>query len=105
MNYTLSVAKKYPAVKFEHCTGYKRAANVSTYNIRFYEGRFVQGVIAGNSARPASPVTSARSPCRSRAGMNAFMLGMQSVNPQAKLKFILINSWYDPARKATRPRR
>ena len=47
MNYTLPAAKKYPAVKFEHCTGYKRAANVSTYNIRFYQGRFVQGVIAG----------------------------------------------------------
>ena len=45
MNPTIRVAKQFPQVKFEHCTGYKRAKNVATYNIRFYEGRYVQGVI------------------------------------------------------------
>src|SRR5262249_48320462 len=47
MNPTIKVAKQFPKVKFEHATGYKRADNVATYNIRFYEGRYVQGVIAG----------------------------------------------------------
>jgi simple sugar transport system substrate-binding protein len=100
MNYTLSVAKKYPAVKFEHCTGYKRAANVSTYNIRFYEGRYVQGVIAGKLSKSgvAGYVGSIAVP-EVVQGMNAFMLGMQSVNPKARLKFILINSWYDPGKE------
>jgi basic membrane protein A and related proteins len=32
-------------------------------------------------------------------GINAFMLGMQSVNPKARLKFVLINSWYDPPKE------
>ncbi|MBV8472421.1 MAG: BMP family ABC transporter substrate-binding protein [Hyphomicrobiales bacterium] len=100
MNYTLNAAKKFPAVKFEHCTGYKRAPNVSTYNIRFYEGRFVQGVIAGKLSKTgvAGYVGSIAVP-EVVQGMNAFMLGMRSVNPNAKLKFILINSWYDPGKE------
>jgi len=87
-------------VMFEHCTGYKRAANVSTYNIRFYEGRFVQGVIAGKLSKSgvAGYVGSIAVP-EVVQGMNAFMLGMQSVNPKARLKFILINSWYDPGKE------
>jgi simple sugar transport system substrate-binding protein len=100
MNYTISAAKKFPAVKFEHCTGYKRAANVATYNIRFYEGRFVQGVIAGKLSKTgvAGYVGSVSIP-EVVQGMNAFTLGMRSVNPAAKLKFILINSWYDPGKE------
>lgn len=35
MNPTLKVAKQFPNVKFEHATGYKRAANLSTYSSRF----------------------------------------------------------------------
>ena len=41
MNPTLKVAKRFPKVKFEHATGFKRSKNVSTYNIRYYEGRYV----------------------------------------------------------------
>ncbi len=100
MNYVIGAAKKFPAVKFEHCTGYKRAANVSTYNIRFYEGRFVQGVIAGKLTKTgvAGYVGSMAVP-EVVQGMDAFMLGMRSVNPKARLKFILINSWYDPGKE------
>jgi basic membrane protein A and related proteins len=100
MNYTLNAAKKFPAVKFEHCTGYKRAPNVATYNIRFYEGRFVQGVIAGKLSKTgvAGYVGSVSVP-EVVMGMNAFLLGMRSINPAAKLKFILINSWYDPGKE------
>jgi len=45
---TINVAKKFPDVKFEHATGYQRSDNVSTYSARFYEGRAVQGHIAGS---------------------------------------------------------
>ncbi len=47
MEPTLKVAKEFPNVKFEHITGYKRSKNVATGNIRFYEGRYIQGVVAG----------------------------------------------------------
>ena len=47
MNPTIKVAPRFPKTFFEHCTGYKRAANVGTYNIRFYEARYILGKIAG----------------------------------------------------------
>src|SRR5579885_1579935 len=51
MNPTVKVAQRFPKVEFEHATGYKRAKNLATYNIRFYEGRYIQGVIAGKLSK------------------------------------------------------
>ncbi|HVC62112.1 MAG TPA: BMP family ABC transporter substrate-binding protein [Acetobacteraceae bacterium] len=100
MNYVLNSAKRHPKVFYEHATGYKRAVNVSTYNIRFYQARYVQGVIAGKMSKAglAGYVGSVPVP-EVVQGLNAFMLGMQSVNPKARLKFVLINSWYDPPKE------
>ena len=100
MNYVINSAKRHPGVFYEHATGYKRAANVATYNIRFYQARYVQGVIAGKLSKAglAGYVGSVPVP-EVVQGLNAFMLGMQSVNPKARLKFILINSWYDPPKE------
>lgn len=100
MNYVLNSAKRHPKVFYEHATGYKRAVNVSTYNIRFYQARYVQGVIAGKLSKAglAGYVGSVPVP-EVVQGLNAFMLGMQSINPQAHLKFVLINSWYDPPKE------
>ena len=100
MNYVLNSAKRHPAVFYEHATGYKHAVNVSTYNIRFYQGRYVQGIIAGKLSKAglAGYVGSVPVP-EVVQGINAFMLGMQTVNPKARLKFVLINSWYDPPKE------
>ena len=51
MDQTLQVAGEFPDVKFEHCTGFKRADNVATYNSRFHEGRAVLGTIAGKMSK------------------------------------------------------
>src|SRR6201986_1571592 len=51
MDPTLKVAKKYPDVHFEHATGFKKADNMAIYNGRFYEGRYIQGVIAGKMSK------------------------------------------------------
>ena len=100
MNYVLASAKKHPDVFYEHATGYKRAANISSYNIRFYEGRFVQGVIAGKLSKAGLVGYVGSIPVPEVVqGMNAFMLGMQSVNPKARMKFVMINSWYDPPKE------
>jgi basic membrane protein A len=96
----LGPAKKHSNVFYEHATGYKRSANVATYNIRFYQARYVQGVIAGKLSKAglAGYVGSVPVP-EVVQGINAFMLGMQSVNPKARMKFVLINSWYDPPKE------
>lgn len=100
MNYMVKVAAKNPHVMFEHCTGYKRAKNLATYDIRYYEGRYVQGVIAGHMSKTGKIGYVASVPIPEVVrGMNAVTLGMQSVNPKARLKFIMIDSWYDPGKE------
>jgi basic membrane protein A len=100
MNPTLKAAQRFPKVHFEHATGYKRAKNVATYNIRFYEGRYIQGVIAGKLSKKGIVGYIGSVPIPEVImGMNAFILGMRSVNPNGKLKMVWINSWYDPGKE------
>ncbi len=100
MNPTVKVARKFPKVKFEHATGYKRAANLSTYVGRFYEGRYICGVIAGKLSKTnvIGYVASFPIPEVVR-GINAFLLGARSVNPAITAKVVWVNSWYDPGKE------
>ncbi len=101
MDPTIKVAAKFPDVKFEHATGFKTADNVSTYNARFYEGRYIIGQIAGKMSKAglAGYIVSFPIP-EVVMGINSFMLGAQSVNPDFKLKIVWVNSWFDPAKEA-----
>jgi basic membrane protein A len=101
MDPTLKVAKKYPKIHFEHATGYKRAENMSTYSGRFYEGRYIQGQIAAKMSKSgvlgyigSFPIPEVIS------GINATMIGAQTVNPNIKVKIIWANSWFDPGKEA-----
>ncbi len=101
MNPTLKVAKRFPNVKFEHATGFKRAKNMATYNGRFYEARYVMGQIAATASETGTAGYIGAFPIPEVVrGMNAFMLGAQSVDPDFKVKVIWVNSWYDPGREA-----
>jgi basic membrane protein A len=100
MNPTIKVAEEFPDVRFEHATGYKRAANVGTYNVRFYEGRYAAGVLAGQMTRTntlgyvgAFPIPEVLQ------GINAFTLGARSVNPKVQVRVIWVSSWYDPGKE------
>jgi basic membrane protein A len=101
MDSTIKVAKKFPDVKFEHATGYKTADNVAIYNARFYEGRYVMGEIAAKMSKAglAGYIVSFPIP-EVVMGINSFMLGAQSVNPNFKIKIVWVNSWYDPGKEA-----
>jgi len=101
MEPTLKVAKKYPNVHFEHATGYKRDKNMSTYSGRFYEGRYIQGIIAAKMSKAgvlgyigSFPIPEVIS------GINATMLGAHTINPNIKVKIIWANSWFDPGKEA-----
>jgi basic membrane protein A len=101
MDPTIAVAEKFPDVKFEHATGFKTADNVTTYNARFYEGRYIIGQIAAKMSKTgvAGYIVSFPIP-EVVMGINAFMLGAQSVNPDFKVKIVWVNSWFDPAKEA-----
>ncbi len=100
MNPTLKVAKQFKKVKFEHATGYKRAANVSTYSARFYEGRTILGTIAGKMTKSnvVGYIASFPIPEVIR-GIDAFTLALRKVNPKATVKVVWVNSWFDPGKE------
>ncbi len=101
MDPTLKVAKKYPNVHFEHATGFKRDKNMSIYNGRFYEGRYIQGVIAGKMSKAGVLGYIGSFPIPEVImGINATMLGAQTVNPNIKVKIIWANTWFDPGKEA-----
>jgi basic membrane protein A and related proteins len=101
MDPTIKVAAKYKNVDFEHATGFKRAPNVSTYSGRFYEGRFIQGIIAAKMSKTGvlGYVVSFPIP-EVISGINATILGAQTVNPNIKVKIIWVSTWFDPGKEA-----
>ena len=83
-----------------HATGYKTGPNMGNYNARFYEGRYLTGVIAGKMTKSnilgyvaAFPIPEVLQ------GINAFARGARSVNPKAEVRVIWVNSWYDPGKE------
>ncbi len=101
MNPTLKVAKRFPKVKFEHATGFKRAPNVSTYSARFYEGRHVIGLIAGKMTKTNTVGYIASFPIPEVVrGINAAYLAAKSVNPDVKFKVVWVSTWFDPGKEA-----
>ena len=100
MDPTIKVAEQFPDVSFEHATGYKQSDNVATYLARFYEGRYVNGRIAGAMTKSniIGYIASFPIPEVIR-GINSFMLGLRSVNPDATIKVIWVSSWFDPGKE------
>jgi len=101
MDPTLNVAKKFPKVKFEHATGYKQAENVSVYSARFYEGRAVQGHIAGSMTKSnvIGYIGSYPIPEVIR-GINSAYIHAKKVNPDVQFKIVWAYTWFDPAKEA-----
>src|SRR6478735_12178622 len=101
MNPTQKVATQFPNVYFEHATGYKDRKNMGRYNARFYEGRYLAGIVAGRMTKTnvagyvgAFPIPEVV------MGINAFARGMRSVNPKAEVKVVWVSSWFDPGRES-----
>jgi simple sugar transport system substrate-binding protein len=101
MNPTLKAAKRFPKVKFEHATGYKRSRNVGTFALRTYEGRYVSGVAAGMATKTNTLGYIASFPIPEVIrDINAVYLGAKSVNPDVKIKVVWVNTWYDPGKES-----
>lgn len=102
MEATNNVAAKFPDVKFEHATGYRRDhANVSTYDARFYEGRAVIGTIAGRMTQSNKIGYIASFPIPEVIqGINSSFLHARKVNPDVEMVVIWVYTWFDPAKEA-----
>ncbi len=100
MEPTLAVARDFPDVKFESITGYKTAPNVAVANARYYEGRYLAGIAAGRMSKTGVAGYVAGFPIPEvLQGINAFTLGMRSVNPKAQVRVVWLNDWFNPPRE------
>ena len=100
MDPTYEVAEEFPNVIFEHCSGFKTRENMATYFGRMYQPRYLSGIVAGEmtdsniigyvAAFPIPEVI---------RGINAFTLGVRSVNSDAEVRVVWTNTWYDPIKE------
>jgi len=97
----LKVAKEFPNVKFEHATGYKQSKNMSSYGLRLYQARHVQGVIAGMMTKTNKICYVGAFPIPEVIReINTYYLGAKSVNPDVDIDIVWVNTWYDPGKEA-----
>ena len=102
MDATNAVAAKFPDVKFEHATGYKRdTPNMSTYNARFYEGRAVMGTIGGRMTKSNKIGYIGSFPIPEVIqGINSSYIHAKKVNPDVTMSVVWAYTWFDPAKEA-----
>lgn len=100
MEPTAEMAEKYPDVYFSHGTGYmSNGVNFNNYFGRIYQARYLSGIVAGmNTETDKIGYVAAQDSSNSEVtgGIDAFAMGVYSVNPSAKVYVRVTNSWYDP---------
>lgn len=98
MDYVIKVAEKYPDIVLMHCSGYKTAKNVGTYFGAMEEPRYLSGMVAGKMTKTNILGYVAAYPIPEVIrGINAFTLGVRAVNPEAEVRVVWTQTWYDPA--------
>ena len=99
MNFMEEIADEYPDVIFSHCSGYKNnGVNFNNYFGRIYQARYLSGIAAGlkTATNKIGYVAAWADNAEVNGGINAFALGVQSVNPDAVVYVKYISSWFDP---------
>jgi basic membrane protein A and related proteins len=97
MDPTLKVAEKYPDVFFEHCSGFKTADNMANYFGAMEEAKYLAGMAAAATSKKDYMGSVLAFPIPEVVRLtNAFLLGAQEVDPDARMKVIFTNSWFDP---------
>lgn len=103
METTAAMAEEYPDIYFSHGTGYlSNGKNFNNYFGRIYQARYLSGIVAGmNTKSNQIGYVAAQDSSNSEVtgGIDAFAIGVASVNPDAKINVIVTNSWYDPEKE------
>jgi basic membrane protein A and related proteins len=100
MDPTVRVAREFPEFAFENATGYKTLENVAVYNARFYEGRYLAGLLAGHASESGVIGYVAAMPIPEvLQGINAFTIAARTVNPKLEVRVIWVNSYFDAERE------
>ena len=109
METTSKMAEEYPDVYFSHGTGYlSNGKNFNNYFGRIYQARYLSGIVAGmNTKSNKLGYVAAMDSSNSEVtgGIDAFAIGVASVNPDAKIYVVVTNSWYDPEKEEAAARK
>ena len=97
MDPTLEVAGRFKDVVFEHCSGFKLSENMGNYFGRFYQGKYLSGIVAGAMTKTNIIGYVAAYPIPEVIrGINAFTLGVHEVNPDVEVRVVWTQTWLDP---------
>jgi len=100
MDPTINVAKDFPDTTFIHVSGYKTAENVGTAFGKIEEPRYVAGLVAGKMTESNQLGYVAAFPIPEVIrGINAFSLGVRKANPEATVRVVWTNTWFDPQKE------
>lgn len=100
METTAKMAEQYPDIYFSHGTGYmSNGKNFNNYFGRIYQARYLSGIVAGMNTKTNKigyVAAMDSSNAEVTGGIDAFALGIYSVNPNAEVYVKVTNSWFDP---------
>lgn len=97
MNDGLRIAEQNPDVRFLHASGYKQLPNFATFTVKTFQGAYVGGMAAGMVSKTNEIGIVAAFAIPEVIGIvDAFALGARETNPDAKIKIVWVNTWYDP---------
>ncbi len=100
MEPTAAAAKQFPQTRYEVCDGLEVAGNLGAYSARFYEGRYLAGMVSAAMSRTGRLGHVVPMPTPEVVqGINALALGAQAVNPAAKVELAWTGAWFDPLRE------
>ena len=108
METVAQMAEEYPDIYFSHGTGYmSNGKNFNNYFGRIYQARYLSGIVAGMKTQSNMiGYVAAQDSSNSEVtgGIDAFALGVESVNADAKVYVAVTNSWYDPEKEEEKSR-
>ena len=98
LDFVAECAEQNPDIIFLHCSGYKSGPNFANYFGRVYQPRYLSGIVAGLNTKSNKIGYVAAMPIPEvTRGVDAFALGVKSVNPDATVEVIWTNTWFDMA--------
>lgn len=97
---TLNVARRFPNVVFQHCSGFLTSENMGNYFGRAHDAMYLAGMAAGLMTKSnILGIVAAHPIPEVIRNVNAWALGAMSVNPDVKVHVVWTNSWFDPPRE------
>jgi basic membrane protein A and related proteins len=109
MDPMLNVAKDYPDIAFEHCSGFKTGPNMGNYFARMYQGEYLAGYMAGLMGFKNVGTVATNPIPEPIRGINAFTIGLHKGLKEAGHTFeadkantvVWLKAWRDPINETT----